>query len=151
MVLSHWWKFLVVIAIIGVLVALLLPAVQAAREAARRSSCTNNLKNMALACLNFESALGKYPSAAAQPEPGFRSSRGFMFKSCRTSNKIAFKSRLNGSMNNRSNRDRISRKELPPHWRDYSSNSTGARAWITMTSVVPSVEPPQQDHPPILG
>lgn len=70
-------ELLVVIAIIGVLVALLLPAVQAAREAARRSSCTNNLKNMALACLNFESALGKYPSAAAQPEPGFRSSRGF--------------------------------------------------------------------------
>jgi prepilin-type processing-associated H-X9-DG protein len=53
---------LVVIAIIGILVALLLPAIQAAREAARRSQCQNNVKQIAVACLNFESTHKTFPT-----------------------------------------------------------------------------------------
>jgi prepilin-type N-terminal cleavage/methylation domain-containing protein/prepilin-type processing-associated H-X9-DG protein len=57
-------ELLVVIAIIGVLVALLLPAVQAAREAARRTTCTNNMKQMMLGVLNYESTMKELPPAA---------------------------------------------------------------------------------------
>ena len=61
-------ELLVVVAIIGLLAGLLLPAVQQARESARRTHCTNNLRQISLATVNHESARGRYPIGSESRE-----------------------------------------------------------------------------------
>jgi prepilin-type N-terminal cleavage/methylation domain-containing protein/prepilin-type processing-associated H-X9-DG protein len=70
-------ELLVVIALVGILVSLLLPAVQSARETGRRMQCQNNVKQIALACLNHEAAQRNFPTAGwtfswvGDPDRGF--------------------------------------------------------------------------------
>jgi prepilin-type N-terminal cleavage/methylation domain-containing protein len=74
-------ELLVVIAIIAVLIALLLPAVQAAREAARRAQCINNLKQLGLGVLNYESSNGCIPPTSNNTPPaGIGQTNDFSFK-----------------------------------------------------------------------
>ena len=65
-------ELLVVIAIIGILVGMLLPAVQMVRESARRTGCSNNVKNLGIAFHNFHSAFNQFPSGVVDNDDNLR-------------------------------------------------------------------------------
>jgi prepilin-type N-terminal cleavage/methylation domain-containing protein/prepilin-type processing-associated H-X9-DG protein len=83
-------ELLVVIAIIGTLVGLLVPAVQAAREAARRSACQNNMKQLGLATLNYESAQKAFPPGQILPNDRAALNDGSAFDNFNTVGALVF-------------------------------------------------------------
>ncbi len=87
-------ELLVVIAIIGILVALLLPAVQSAREAARRTQCQNNMKQLGLALLNYETVHGQFPDGSVGRNPDSPNCDYGGFPPGKAPNRVAFFIRL---------------------------------------------------------
>jgi prepilin-type N-terminal cleavage/methylation domain-containing protein len=73
-------ELLVAIAIIGILVAILLPAVQQAREASRRIACTNNLRQLGVALHNYHAANRRFPPGRGDPLPGVFSAHAYLLE-----------------------------------------------------------------------
>jgi prepilin-type N-terminal cleavage/methylation domain-containing protein/prepilin-type processing-associated H-X9-DG protein len=134
-------EVLVTVAIIGVLVGLLLPAVNSARESARRLSCANNCRQMGLGVLAYEATLGRYPAgrAAYSPDPvasppGLHGWSSFILEFIEQ--KAVF-----------------SRIDYRSHWNAPGGNETAA-ATLIPTYVCPSSRttfPGKQDYAGILG
>ncbi|MEM8733916.1 MAG: DUF1559 domain-containing protein [Planctomycetota bacterium] len=114
-------ELLVVIAIIGILIGLTLPAVQMARESARRTACVNNLKQIGLGVSNFESGFRRLPAGAERKTAHSWASR--ILPSLEQNNLYA-KIDFDRAWNDQANREAVSTKlavfSCPTSWKDYA-------------------------------
>ncbi len=126
-------ELLVVIAIIAVLIALLLPAVQSAREAARRIQCTNNMKQIGLALMNYQDAFGSFPLGGVEPPLG--SSWGQAMRSTR----ISWRALVLPFLEQGNLYNAVNFSVSMDGQRDYGSYGPGAgemyTAWVTVANV----------------
>lgn len=140
-------ELLVVIAIIGILVGLLLPAVQAAREAARRMQCSNNVKQLALAMHNYESAYKRLPAMGYFNNPGIGRNNNRRYSYVLSILPFIEQGPLSNAMQARSKPTGVGLPDpwdnLPNHFNDDDERAWAAQYWqISIPTLVCPSDPP---------
>jgi prepilin-type N-terminal cleavage/methylation domain-containing protein len=130
-------ELLVVIAIIGILIAMLLPAVSVVREAARRTTCSNNIRQLGLGLLNYESARGRFPHGSALGSQFSWAAQTLDFlEQPAVAEQLDFKSSWNAPTNLTGISHRLSVFRCPTSTKDYAglTDYCGiSGSWLTFT------------------
>ncbi len=134
-------ELLVVIAVIGILIALLLPAVQMVREAARRSSCSNNIRQLGLGLMNYESAHRQFPNGSALHTEFSWAARTLPFlEQSNISDRLVFTAEWDASVNQTEIRRILPNFRCPTSTKHYAGLTDYAGisgSWLSISSNLP--------------